>query len=131
MAFLQSRDRHSAEGEVEVVVRKGHRMGVAVEGNPPCVAVADYAFHSHPARNNPVAWLVGSVRDSVVGDCNHVEALVYHIHLWEGILDVEASGIGKGRDMGVSPLRVGPGRNEQVDKYKPGGKKHTSATQVT
>lgn len=111
MAFLQSRDRHNAEAEVAVVVHKGHRMGVAAEGNPPCVAVEGSVVRSHPGRSNPVAWLVGSVRDSVVGDCNHVEALVYRIHPPEGIRGVEVSGIGKGRDMELALLRVGPERD--------------------
>lgn len=113
MAFLQSRDRHNAEGVGAVVVaRKGHRMGAAEEGNPPCVAVEDCAVRSHPGRNNPVAWLVENVRDSAVGDCNRAEALVYHIHLQEDIRDAEASEIDKGRDMELAPLRVGPERNE-------------------
>lgn len=55
MACLQSKDRHNAGGEVAVAVRKGHRMGVAAEGSPPCVGVEDYAVRNHPGRSNPVA----------------------------------------------------------------------------
>lgn len=51
-----------------------------------------------------------SVRDSGVGDCNHVEVLVYRTHPLEDIRDAEANGIGKGRDMELALLRVGPGR---------------------
>lgn len=56
---------------------------------------------------------MGSVRDSEVGDCNHGEALVYHIHPQEDIRDEEESGIGKGRDMELALLRVAPRRNEK------------------
>lgn len=107
MIFPQSKDRRNAEGVVAVVARKDHRMDVAAEGNPPYVAGEGSAVRSHPGRNIPVAWLVGSVRGSVVGDCNHGAALVYHIHPPGDIRDAEASEIGKDRDMGLSPLRIG------------------------
>lgn len=55
MACLRSKDRHNAEGEVAAVARKGHRTGVAEEGNHPYVGVEDYAVRSHPGRSNPVA----------------------------------------------------------------------------
>lgn len=55
MVSLQNKDRHSVAGEEAVAARKGHRMGVAAEGNPPCVGVEDYAVRSHPGRSNPAA----------------------------------------------------------------------------
>lgn len=130
MAFLQSRDHRSDEGEVEVVAvlrRKGHRMGGAAEGSPPCVVVD----RSHHDRNSPVVWLEGNAHDSAVGDCNHAEALVYRIHPREDTLYEQASGIGMGRDEGLFLLRVGPGGNEKECKIKLRKIQHTSATQVT
>jgi hypothetical protein len=106
-------------------------MGVAAEGNPLCVGVEDYAVRSHPGRSNPVAQLVGSVRDSEVGDCNHGEARVYHIHPRRDIRDEEESGIGKGRDMELALLRVAPRRNEMENEMVSRKQQRTSATHVT
>lgn len=131
MAFPQSKDRHSVAGEVVVEVHKGRRMGVVVEDNPPCVAVEGFAVRSHPDRNSPVAWLVGSVRDSVVEGCNHAGALFCHTHPWEGSRDEEANGSGKGPDREHALLRVGPIRNKIKNEIEVRNQQRTSATHVT
>ena len=121
MVYLRSMDHHNAEGGVVAVARKGHHMGgVGEEDSPPCVVGEDYAVRSHHDRSSPVAWLVDSARDNVVGDCIRAEALVYHIHPQEGIRDVAGSGIGMGHDMELSLQQVGPEKNERFDLLRAG-----------